>query len=245
MKLTMSGHLSLCILLAYRTPVRSVIHLVPDELELVTQDGWAFWNVAACRIDRMRPAGLPSLFGVSYHHVAYRLYVRAGTAGGEILEGLYFVRSDADNFLMSKAGNLASDFRFHTAKIALTAVENLFTLDVQNSFSGAGDAHFSARLSERSSLKEGSCFSTFDEAARFLKYRPLGLSCDADGRLLKVAEVFRDESRWDERPLSVTDARWSFFDHADQRDVHLEMATRVAPIAYRWRLGRRERLAGA
>ncbi|MCI0486663.1 MAG: DUF2071 domain-containing protein [Blastocatellia bacterium] len=245
MKLAMVGHLSRCILLAYRAPVSSVIDLIPDGLELVTRDGWAFWNIVACRIESMRPAGLPGPFGVSYHHVAYRLYVRAETAGGEIVEGLYFVRSDADKFLMSKAGNLLSDFRFHTANISLTVVEDRFTLDVRDSSGGAGDAHFSARSSEDARLSDDSCFASFDEAARFLKYRPLGLSCDADRRWLKVAEVFRDESRWDEKPLSVTDARWSFFDHMNQRDVQLELATRVAPIAYRWRLGRRERLAGA
>ena len=52
--------------------------------------------------------GLPAAFGISYHHVAYRLYVRARTADGRSLDGIYFVRSDADSrSVMSEA--LASD----------------------------------------------------------------------------------------------------------------------------------------
>src|SRR5215213_8264418 len=95
----MNGRLSECLLLSYRTPARAVRKLVPGHLELVTRDGWAFWNVLACRVEGMRPAGVPKSLGVDYHHVAYRLHVKARTAAGETLRGLYFVRSDADSNL--------------------------------------------------------------------------------------------------------------------------------------------------
>ena len=243
MTFTMTGRLSQCILLAYRTPVSSVSRLVPRGLELVTRGDWAFWNIVACRIDGMRPAGAPRLLGVSYHHVAYRLYVRAAIAGGQIIEGLYFVRSDADHCLMAKAGNLLTDFCFHPAKIALTANESRLTLSVQNSPGGAGNARLSVELNGEPIAYPDSCFDSPDEAGRFLKYRPFGLSRDAKGTWLKVAEVLRDESEWNEMPLRVTDAEWSFFESLNQRDVRLEHATCVAPIAYRWRLGRREKPA--
>ncbi|MEW6207467.1 MAG: DUF2071 domain-containing protein [Acidobacteriota bacterium] len=239
MKLTMIGRLSECLLMAYRTPSESVAHLVPAPLQLVTREGWAFWNVVACRIEKMRPAGTPRLAGMSYYHVAYRLYVRAGIASGEIIDGLYFVRSDADSFLISEIGNLASDFRFHTAAIRHIEDAGRLIFEVRDSREGA--AFLRVALDQKPEPAKDSCFASAEEAARFLKYRPLGLSC-RDG-WLRVAEVFRDEAQWRETAVNVEEARWSFFDSMSQTEVALEIATRAAPIDYRWRLGRRELLA--
>ncbi|HEY7543413.1 MAG TPA: DUF2071 domain-containing protein [Blastocatellia bacterium] len=238
MKLTMVGRLSECLLIAYRTPRGSVEHLVPAPLQLVTRDGWAFWNIVACRIEKMRPAGAPRLAGMSYYHVAYRLYVRARVASGEIIEGLHFVRSDADNFLVSELGNLASDFRFHTATVNHIEDAGRVIFEVRNS---GADARLCVNCEREPGLARNSCFVSMKEAAQFLKYRPLGLSCR--NGWLRVAEVFRDESQWRETAVSIEEARWSFFDAMAQGETALELATRVAPIDYRWRLGRRERLA--
>ncbi len=238
MKLTMVGRLSECLLIAYRTPAESVEHLVPAPLQLVTRDRWAFWNIVACRIEKMRPRGTPLPFGMSYYHVAYRLYVRAEVASGDMIEGLYFVRSDADNFLVSELGNLTSDFRFHTAAIMHFEDAGRLIFEVRDS---GTDARLCVNCEEEPGLARDSCFASMKEAAQFLKYRPLGLSC-RDG-WLRVAEVFRDESQWKETLVSVEEARWSFFDSLAQKEVALELAARVAPIDYRWRLGRRERLA--
>jgi uncharacterized protein YqjF (DUF2071 family) len=239
MKLTLIGRLSECLLIAYRTPSESVRHLVPAPLQLVTRDGWAFWNVVACRIEKMRPTGTPRFAGMSYYHVAYRLYVRAEIAGGEMIDGLYFVRSDADSFLISEIGNLASDFKFHPAKIRHIEEADRLIFEVRDSDQGA--ARLRAALDQKPERAKDSCFASAEEAARFLKYRPMGLSC-RDG-WLRVAQVFRDESRWKEAAVSIEQSRWSFFDTLSQKEIALEMATRVAPIDYRWQLGRRERLA--
>src|SRR5688500_13632582 len=118
--LAMKARLNDCLVLSYRTPARSVRHLVPKGLELVTRDGWAFWNVVACRVEGMRAAGLPEWLGVDYHHVAYRLHVKGRAASGETLRGLYFVRSDADSGLVGRLGNLWTNFRFHSADVELS-----------------------------------------------------------------------------------------------------------------------------
>jgi len=242
MMFTMEGRLDECLLLSYRTPASSVQYLLPKGLELITRGEWAFWNVVLCHIDSMRPAGLPRISGISYHHVAYRLLVKAATYDGQVIDGLYFVRSDADSLLVSKAGNLASDFRFHSASIEQEDQENSLIFKVGDSENGIGDARLMVNLIREPGLADDSCFDSFDGARAFLKYRPLGLSCDSNGQILKLAEVFRDESKWDEKAVSVVETQWNFFEHLKQNDVRLELATRVAPIDYRWRLGRRERL---
>lgn len=164
------------------------------------------------------------MFGVTYHHVAYRLYVRAAEADGRAIDGLYFVRSDVDRAALAWCGNVVSDFRFHTAEMSLTAADEEISLGV-TSPDGA-DARLCTRPSTNRSDPPG-----------LLKYRPVALSCDGRNRWLKLAEVARDESAWRETSLDVIDANWSFL--AGQTDLRLESATRVAPIDYVWRLGRR------
>ena len=72
-----------------------------------------------------------------------------------------------------------------------------------------------------------------------LKYRPVAFAPDGPARRVRLAEVFRDERRWEEKPVSVVDARFEFFETLGQDDLVLERAIMVAPLDYRWRLGRR------
>jgi hypothetical protein len=75
-----------------------------------------------------------------------------------------------------------------------------------------------------------------------LKYAPLGLSISKSGRRVRVAEVIRDEVQWREEPVEVEAADWSYPRSLGLRDLRLVRATRAAPIDYRWRIGRTERL---
>ena len=234
--MTMIGLLSECILLSYRTPVGSVRSLVPRQLELVTHGDWAFWNIVACRIESMRPTGVPRVFGIAYHHVAYRLYVRAQTRNGTVLDGLYFVQSNADSRVMVMTGNLLSDFQFHFAPVELSGDSTNIAFSVKHPKEAA---HCIARQMPAFELQPGSCFNSPEEAKAFLKYRPVGIAIDGAGKQLKLAEVIRDETAWEEVPLTVESARWQFLKGLGQAETHLELATRVRPIEYRWRLGKK------
>ena len=245
--LSMNGRLSECVLLSYRTPARSVRGLVPKGLELETRDGWAFWNVVACRVEAMRPAGVPARLGLSYNHVAYRLHVKGRTAGGETLRGLYFVRSDADSRLVGGLGNALTQFRFHPANVELgrsdRAGAEVLTVAVTGPADDAANDAL-ARIATGPGVAPaepgaGSPFSSTADAEEFLKYRPLGIAPDLDGRYFELAEVVRDESKWREHPVRVIEAHWSFLRRLGQDGLHLERATRVDPVDYQWRLGRR------
>ena len=222
----MVGRLDDCVLLAYLTPAAAVQDLLPPALELMTRDGSAFWNVVACRIDRMRPRGLPRAVGVSYLHVAYRLYVRARVADGQTIDGLYFIRSDVDSAALACCGNFLTDFRFHRAAIDLAGDGDAITLNVRSP--DGANAWFHAHPTDRA-----------QEDHEFLNYRPIALSCDGAARWLRLAEVARDESAWYESPLDVIEAKWTFLERLGQTDLRLVAATRVAPIDYAWKLGRR------
>ncbi|MEM1099736.1 MAG: DUF2071 domain-containing protein [Planctomycetota bacterium] len=254
LNLTMIGRLSDCVLLSYRTPAKSVEHLLPEGLELVTRGPWAFWNIVACRVEAMRPAfpgavDAPHALGVTYHHVAYRLLVQAMTDRADVRKGLYFIRSDADARVLGTVGNWMTDFRFHAARITLdpakpTGHGNEYAMNVATN-DGRGDATLRLDPSPPS-LAEGSCFPTLQDAQEFLKYQPYALAVTgASGqRQLRIAEVQRDDTAWVETPVSLREANFALFRELGQTEVGFELATRIAPMDYTWKLGRREALLG-
>ncbi|MEX0777579.1 MAG: DUF2071 domain-containing protein [Phycisphaeraceae bacterium] len=237
MTLTMVGRLGACLFAMYRVPVAQVGGLVPRGLELLTLGSWAFWGIVMCRVEAMRPAGMPSGLGMTYLHVAHRLYVRSRLADGRTLDGLYFLRSEANRAMVCLGGNRVSDFHFHRARIALESGPDEARVTVQPRDMPA--SRLVARPAPRFELPADSCFTSVDQARVVLKYSPMGLSIH--GRHVHLAEVFRDESHWHESPLTVIESHWPCL-HKHAPGARLEMATRAEPIDYRWRLGRRERL---
>lgn len=237
----MLGRIDECILVSLRTPAAAVCHLVPPPLELITAGGFAFWNIVICHIDRMRPRACPRFLGLSYHHAASRLLVRARTAAGDV-EGLWFLRSDADHPLIIGPGNLASDFRFHPARIAIAARGE--TLDTTvSSRDGRADMRMTIDVATPPAAPtDGSPFATIDDARRTLKYQPLGLVPNPSATRLRLAEVIRDDTDWSETSVTVTDSTLTLFDTLGVPQPIVELATRIAPIDYRWRLGRTLRI---
>src|SRR4051794_27761122 len=81
-------------------------------------------------------------------------------------------------------------------------------------------------------------FEFLNEPRRCFHSYPPVLAIDRGGRRLKLAEVRRDDADWHEAPLKVEQARWPLLEQLGQTDMRLELASRVAPIDYVWRIGR-------
>ncbi|MDQ3620919.1 MAG: DUF2071 domain-containing protein [Verrucomicrobiota bacterium] len=200
---------------------------MPKQLEPVSFGGFAFWNVVVCALRGMRPVPLPEAVGIGYWHVAYRLYARARLADGRAVEGLYFVRSDCDRWIVAALGNWLSDFRFHLARIAVSEIgsEVHGRIDVR----GAA-ARFHLDRAQPVTLSPGSPFATIEDAAAFLKYEPLALSPFA-GHAVSLMRVEREESAWRSRLIATPELHWDFF---DGKEVVPELCYEVEPIDYRW-----------
>jgi hypothetical protein len=176
----------------------------------------------------MRPKYVPQPLGVSYWHVGYRLYVRYPTASGDEIQGLYFVRSDCDNTLMSIAGNVMTDFNFHIAPVHVDGVAGSRTrIEIASPDSPATAI---VRTESPLSLPPHSAFDHLEQAARFLKYKPFGISVDRH-ETGNIVRIVRDEHAWRARLVEVETAQWSFF--AD-KNVRPEICYEVDPIEYQW-----------
>lgn len=242
--LSMTGRIDSCVLVTMRVRAPGVRPLLPRPLELMTLESrgaeWAFVNVVLCHVRRMRPTWAPAAMGVSYHHVAYRLLVRARKRDGTEMRGLYFLRSDADSGIVCSMGNRLSDFRFHRAsKITMT-----LDADAGMKWSCAVDGGAPARVRGKVldphefTPDRDTVFRHEEQAKAFLKYTPVGVCPDASGRIMRVAEVDRNEDAWHERPMALDECRFEHFAALGIQDARVERAVSVAPIDYRWRLGR-------
>ena len=223
--LTMKGTIERCWLFAFRAPEAELRPALPAPLDLVTHGGFAFWNVVVCRVGAMRPRFAPRFLGMSYWHVAYRLYARHRS-----LEGLHFVRSDCDSAVLSWMGNVMTDFHFHAAGVRVEEEDARVRIAIDSP-----DAPGAAEIDRRAppALPEGSPFRSVEEAAAFLKYKPLGLSVGRGGAV-SVVRIVRDESAWRARAVAVAAQRWAFF---DGRPAVAELCTEIEPIEYRWNRG--------
>ena len=75
----------------------------------------AFVSVVVGQMDKMRPAGVPRAFGLTYNQIVYRAVVRCGDE-----RGVHFLRSYADSPNMVMFGNLMSFFGFHRSVVCFT-----------------------------------------------------------------------------------------------------------------------------
>jgi Uncharacterized conserved protein (COG2071) len=242
MKLTMQGRLDPCFLLSYALPEEAVNGLLPKGIYALTHQGFAFLNIVISRILRMRPMGIPSLFGLTYWHIAYRLYASVDLAPDKTIAGLYFLRSDIDKSLMVLPGNALTDFRFHKASVQTSANGVLMRFKITQTPGEIADAE---AVIETGAAGENAIlppFQTAHEREQLLKYAPFGLSIDRSGRWLKITEVQREEDKWEERRVRVQMADWQYLKRTVPGKVHLVRATQAMPIDYRWRIGRMERL---
>jgi hypothetical protein len=242
MKLTLFGRMDECVLLWYAIDPERAAALLPPGLDLITAHGSAFFNIVVCHVDRMRPRFLPRPFGVTFWYVAYRLQVRATLSDGSSIEGLYFLRSEVDRRLFVACGNMLTDFRFHAARVQSENDDDAIWSARVEATTGGATASLVVRRNADERLGTGSPFASLEERERTLKYATLGLSVSNSERYIRVTEVIRDEASWKEETVQVEVADWSYPRSLGLSDSRLVRATRIAPIDYRWRIGRTERI---
>lgn len=228
---TMAGTLERCWLFAYRTTEAAARRHLSSPGALwakpVLHGGHAYWSVVVCRIRGMRPLPLPRALGISYWHVAYRLYARVRLESGEEVEGLYFLRSDCDSRLIAAGGNLLTDFRFHTARVEAREEGPRVTLMVE---SPEAPGHAVLRRDLPVKLPAGSPFPDVPAAVAALKYHPVALSPAGPERVV-LLPIGRDEAAWHSRAVHVEHAAWGFL---LEEPAELELCVEVDPIDYRW-----------
>ena len=106
--------------LHWEVPAAALAGLLPDGLEVDLHDGRAYIGLVPFTMARVRPAGFPSVWGLSnFHETNVRTYVR--TASGR--PGVWFFSLDAANGVATALGRFWFRLPYYYAWMSLQARE--------------------------------------------------------------------------------------------------------------------------
>lgn len=101
------------LLLTYVVPPERLGALLPEYVHPYVFRGDSFISIVVGNIRGMRPAAVPEFLGVNYYQVVYRALVCIEGEDGTVRRGVFFLRSDGNDPVMSFFGNQLTEFRFH------------------------------------------------------------------------------------------------------------------------------------
>lgn len=222
--------------LTYAVPAAQLQALLPPPLRLDTWDqrpDLGYVAVALVQTKRLRPEGMPSIFGRSFFLVGYRVFVRYTDGRGRRLRGLYVLGSDTDSPLMSALGGLMTHYAYRTIDVRQRRDRDWYEV-----VSEAADLQVELDIDYSAGLPEGSPFATWKEARRFAGPMPFTFSFDAERNEVIIVEGVR--KNWTPEPVDIMVARVGFLDKPEFANAQLASAFWVQDIPYRWRKGTTE-----
>ncbi len=143
------------LLLTFAVPPAALAAQLPAPIFPYVRDGQSFISIVVGNMRGMRLAGVPAFLGTNYYQIVYRAVVELHDQDGQRHPGVFFLRSDSNDPVMSFFGNRLTEFRFHyfhTGAIALftRAAERLVSVATAD---GGGD--LVALLQDRGPAEEG------------------------------------------------------------------------------------------
>jgi uncharacterized protein YqjF (DUF2071 family) len=101
------------LLLTYHVSPELLGALLPDHVRPYVFRGESFISIVVANIRGMRPDPVPEFLGVNYYQVVYRAVVCIEDEDGTVRPGVFFLRSDGNDPVMTFFGNQFTEFRFH------------------------------------------------------------------------------------------------------------------------------------
>jgi hypothetical protein len=242
------------LMLTYAVQPDRLAALLPPWVHPYVRDGKSYISIIVGNMRGMRPGALPEFLGTNYYQIVYRAVVRLFDAEGRERPGVFFLRSDSNDPVMSYFGNLLTEFRFHhfhTGAIGLfqRGEEMLVTVQTQD---GGGDLVMHLRDDgEAGRWPPAEGFADVSEEKQLLVELFHAFAHDAERDVVYDLEIERGE--WHLSRLQLLDGFSAFFEEgpftaADARPVsHLY----IRECSYVWKpmvsiatTGLRQRAAG-
>ena len=223
------------ILVNFRVRPETVAGLLPKPFRPKLVAGWAMGGICLIRLEQMRPAWMPRVFGVASENAAHRIAVE-WTEHGRVREGVFIPRRDTNSLLNYWAGGRLFPGVHHLAnfnclddgtqiKVGLRSRDRQTLVSVAATLTNAWPA--------------SSVFRSLEEASAFFRTGGCGWSpstkCALEGVELRT-------DYWEMRALAVERAESSFFADTRRfrpRSVEFDSALLMRGIGHDWRaLGR-------
>jgi hypothetical protein len=236
------AHFVSSLVLAYALPAPVLQPFLAPGLALDTYKDFGFLAIALVQTRNLRPAFLPSGFGISFFLSGYRIFTRYRTRTGQTLRGLRILRSDTNRSSMRFFGNLLTHYRYALSTWNVQQSGQTYSVQVQTP-DRAADLHVEADLAAEPSLPAGSPFEDFRDARRFAG--PLPFTFDYEAQTNSIIRVEGVRRHWNPRPVSVKVHRNSFLEQDAFRNAGAVLANAffLENVPYAWRRGIREQVS--
>ncbi|HEX4141509.1 MAG TPA: DUF2071 domain-containing protein [Candidatus Methylacidiphilales bacterium] len=170
---TLEGLIRRRLLINFRVDQAAMQRLLPAAFRPKLYRGHAIAGLCLIRLEQVRPAGVPPLFGFSSENAAHRVAVEWTTRQGETREGVYIFRRDTDSALAHLAGGRLFPGIHHPAEFRITDEQGEIDFAMT---SRAGDADIHLHGTETDALPPTSWFQSLAESSRFFENGSLGYS---------------------------------------------------------------------
>ena len=200
----------------------------------------AFVSVVVGQMDKMRPAGVPRAFDLTYNQIVYRAVVRCGDE-----RGVHFLRSDADSPTMVMFGNLMSFFRFHRSVVCFTDRGDALDLVVTTRTTPTADIAATFQVgAPRAELPDTSAFVDIAEAKRWLVELYAAFDHTEGRARVDIVRITRGD--WDVQVVADTRAQYQFMTAGVPfTKARLDSVFSVGDVPYHWHRLETRALRGA
>ena len=224
------------LLLTFAVDPDGLAALLPPPVHPYVRDGTAYISIVVGNMRGMRPGPVPEFLGTNYYQIVYRAVVKLVEKDGKERPGVFFLRSDGNDPVMSYFGNRLTEFRFHyfrTGAIAMFRRESDLLVSVQSADRGGDLVAHLTDLGPAQSLPPAAGFtSVADEKETLVQ---LFHAYAHDPRLGVVYDLEIERGEWDLRRLRMEDYFSAFFEEAPFTDARLVSGVYIGECGYVWK----------
>lgn len=194
------------LLVNFRVDAEVMQKFLPRPFRPKLHRGYAIAGICLIRLEKIRPAWLPEVFGISSENAAHRVAVTWVDPHGTEQEGVFIPRRDTSSWLNAVGGGRFFPGVQRRADFDVTDENARIAMSIR---SRDGAMSVDLRAKEADILPPSSCFGSLEETSEFFRGGSAGFSLTRD--CCRLDGIQLETEVWKVRPLDVEKVESSFF----------------------------------
>ena len=220
------------LLVNFRADPATVQRSLPEPFRPKLHQGFSIVGICLIRLEQIRPAGLPSAFGMSSENAAHRIAVEWNDANGILREGVFIPRRDTGSLLNHLGGGRIFPGEHSLADFTVADADGRIDFSMKSR-----DGLVSVKVvgSDAETLSAKSCFASLRDASAYFEGGSLGYSVTRDGGRLDGLTLHTLD--WRIHALSVSEVFSSYFSDTSrfpEGSIEFDHALIMRDVQHEW-----------
>ena len=220
------------LLVNFRASPDVVQRSLPFPFRPKLQGDYALVGICLIRLEQIRPAGLPRIFGLSSENAAHRIALEWEDSKGTRQEGVYIPRRNSESWFNRLAGGRIFPGYHHPAHFSVIDDGKQIQLSMRSVDETVG---LRVSGSEEECFPRSSCFASLPEASAFFEAGSLGYSPSRDGA--RSDGLLLRTNGWRVGILALSEVSSSYFEDVNRfprGTIAFDHALIMRNIAHEW-----------